>query len=452
MNDQNRTKDHHRDQPVAEEGQRLVGEEAFQRAYKSHAAVMYVVDLATFNIVDANEAALKFYGYDLATILTKRITDLNMTPEQEIRNEIKQAVAEGRSYYNIKHRLASGELRDVEIHANPISIQGKDYSFSIVYDITTRLRSEEAVKESEEKYRSLFENAPDGVTVMDSKGYIVDCNTTDQTLMGFNREEMVGKHITEHLTDDFKPLFLNRFNSLMEKGVIEVESTIINRYGDKIPVWRKATVLLDNSGDFSGAIVHTRDITERKKMENKLKHLAEFDNLTQVPNRQLFSERLKYAIVQAKRQKKRLALLFIDLDKFKQINDNYGHNVGDLLIKAVATRIEQQIRVSDSIGRIGGDEFLVLLSNIENVDNALDISKKICSVIEQPFDVPGYTGLKITSSIGIAIYPDHGTTDMQLMKLADDAMYMVKEVEGNAVHLFQPVSEIRDLKTSRITS
>ena len=313
MNDRDQPKDRLSDESVTDGDQRLVGEEAFQKAYKGHGAVMYVVDMATFSIVDANEAALKFYGYDHATMLTKRIPDLNMTPELEIRTEIKQAVAEGRSYYIFKHRLSSGELRDVEIYANPISIQGKDYSFSIVHDIT-----------------------------------------------------------------------------------------------------------------------------ERKKMENELKRLAKFDNLTQIPNRQLFSEHLRYAIAQAKRHNNRLALLFIDLDKFKEINDNYGHNAGDLLLKAVATRIQQQIRESDSIGRIGGDEFLVLLSNIENVDNAMDIAEKICSAVDQPFDIPGYPDLKISSSMGVAICPDHGSNDEQLMKLADDAMYKVKEGGRNSVHLFQP--------------
>ena len=269
MNDQDQIKDRFNDASVVDGGQLQVGIEAFQKAFKSHGAVMYVVDMISFLIVDANEAALKFYGYDRATMLTKRVPDLNITPEPEIRTEIEKAVAEGRSYYIFKHRLSSGELRDVEIYANPISILGKDYSFSIVHDITDRRQSEAAVKESEEKYRSLFENAPDGVTVIDSKGYIVDCNTIDQTLIGLNQEEMIGKHITTYLSDETKPLFSKFFPSLRKKGIIEVESTIINIRGDMIPVWRKATAIYDNKGDFRGAIIHTRDITERKKIEEE---------------------------------------------------------------------------------------------------------------------------------------------------------------------------------------
>jgi len=125
------------------DGALVVDSEAFHKMFQNHGAIMYIVDLSTFAIVDANKAALNFYGYDLETMLTKRVPDLNTTPEPEIRAEIKRAVAEGRSYYVFKHRLANGEIRDIEIYANPISIQGKDYSFSIVQDITERKQAEE---------------------------------------------------------------------------------------------------------------------------------------------------------------------------------------------------------------------------------------------------------------------------------------------------------------------
>ena len=407
-----------------------IGEEGFFQAFKDHSAVMYVVDIVSFSIVDANEAALKFYGYDYETMLNKKIPDLNVTPEHEIRAEIQKQVAEGRSYYIFKHQMSNGELRDVEIYANPISIRGKDYSFSIIHDITDRLRAEEAVKVSEKKYRGLFENAPDGVTVIDSMGFIVDCNTIDQVLIGLTQEEMIGKHISTFLSDKSKSLFSKLIDTLQRKETMEIESTIINKRKDKIPVWRKATAIHDKNGDYSGAVIHTRDITKRKEMENELKRFAELDNLTQIPNRRLFSEHLRYAIIQAKRQNNRLALLFIDLDKFKQVNDNYGHNAGDLLLKSVATRLQQQIRESDSVGRIGGDEFLILLSNIDNIDNAMDIAEKIHSVIDQPFDIPGYPSLKISSSIGVSIYPDHGSNDEELMNRADAAMYEIKDSEG----------------------
>ncbi len=150
MKDQDQIKDLFNDESMADGRQLSVGVEAFQKAYEGHGAVMYVVDMASFSIVDANAAALKFYGYDRATMLTKRIPDLNITPEQGIRAEVKNAIAEGRSYYIFKHRLSSGELRDVEVYANPISIRGKDYSFSIVNDITERKKTERELQRTKE--------------------------------------------------------------------------------------------------------------------------------------------------------------------------------------------------------------------------------------------------------------------------------------------------------------
>ena len=135
------------------EGGLVVDSEAFRRMFKDHGAVMYIVDLSTFAIIDANKAALSFYGYDLETMLTKRVPDLNITPEAEIRAEIKRAVEEGRAHYVFKHQLASGEIRDIEVYANPITIQGKEYSFSVVHDITARRLAEESLKESERRLR-----------------------------------------------------------------------------------------------------------------------------------------------------------------------------------------------------------------------------------------------------------------------------------------------------------
>jgi len=276
------------------------------------------------------------------------------------------------------------------------------------------------------------------VTVIDIEGFIVDCNSTDQELIGRYLQEVLGKHLTTYLSEESKQLFSTSFSTLQDKGSIEIESMVINKRGERIPVWRKASAIYGKTGDFCGAIIHTRDITERKRMENELKHLAEFDFLTQVPNRQLFSNLLRFAIAQAQRHNTRLGLLFIDLDRFKHINDNYGHHAGDLLLTAVAKRIEQQIRESDSIGRIGGDEFLVLLSIIEDVDDAKNIAEKIGSVLRLPFDIQDYSGLTISASIGVVIYPDHGSNVEQLMKLADGAMYLVKEGGRNAVHMYQP--------------
>ncbi len=167
------------------------------------------------------------------------------------------------------------------------------------------------------------------------------------------------------------------------------------------------------------------DITDRKIMEDRVEHMAYHDTLTGLPNRYLFSDRLEQAIATAQREQSELALLFVDLDKFKPVNDQYGHHIGDLLLIAVAERIRDCLRRTDSAARVGGDEFVVLLPMIKNEENALKIAESIRHELNRPFYIEGLT-LEISSSTGVAIYPHHSTDARQLLDLADTAMYHAK--------------------------
>ncbi|MEJ2694407.1 MAG: sensor domain-containing diguanylate cyclase [Candidatus Thiodiazotropha sp.] len=179
------------------------------------------------------------------------------------------------------------------------------------------------------------------------------------------------------------------------------------------------------------------DITERKLMEDRVEHMAYHDTLTDLPNRYLFIDRLQQAIVNAERDKSTLALMFMDLDKFKDVNDRHGPNVGDLLLVAVAERILGCLRKSDSAARLGGDEFVILLSAIKTEENALRIAENIRREISRPFDLEELH-LHISMSIGVALYPDHANTQKQLMKCADAAMYYAKEEGRNRVKTYSP--------------
>jgi len=179
------------------------------------------------------------------------------------------------------------------------------------------------------------------------------------------------------------------------------------------------------------------DITERKLMEDKAQHLANHDILTGLPNRMLWHSLLQQMLASAKRDKSILAVMFLDLDKFKPVNDHHGHNIGDRLLKAVADRILRCLRESDSAARIGGDEFVVLLPKIKNEENALMIAEKIRHALNQDFDIDDLS-LNISSSIGIAIYPNHADSDKELTKRADIAMYYAKSEGRNKVLAYRP--------------
>ncbi|MEO8170294.1 MAG: CHASE domain-containing protein [Oxalobacteraceae bacterium] len=176
---------------------------------------------------------------------------------------------------------------------------------------------------------------------------------------------------------------------------------------------------------------------EARKSEARFRHQAQHDTLTSLPNRALFSDRLEQALAQAKRHDKRLALMFIDLDAFKPINDTMGHHVGDFLLKEVAARMQLHVRASDTVARIGGDEFVVLLPSIEEPQDALVLAEVIRRAINQPFEMPNGKVLNVSSSIGVAVYPENGVDEIQLSRNADSAMYCAKQKGRNTVHVCQ---------------
>jgi diguanylate cyclase (GGDEF)-like protein len=179
----------------------------------------------------------------------------------------------------------------------------------------------------------------------------------------------------------------------------------------------------------------TRDLRES---EARFRYLAQYDELSGLPNRAMFRDRLQHAIVQARRDKTRLALMYLDLDKFKPVNDQLGHHVGDMLLRAVAETMLSCVRESDTVARIGGDEFVILLPVIEQDYDALRVAEKIRYALSQPFQVAGSHVLLVSASIGVAVYPDHGNNEIELSKNADNAMYQAKDRGRNQVCIFSP--------------
>jgi diguanylate cyclase (GGDEF)-like protein/PAS domain S-box-containing protein len=207
-----------------------------------------------------------------------------------------------------------------------------------------------------------------------------------------------------------------------QKGIIGV--LVVQSYSGDVRYTEQDKVLLQ----FVSAQIAT--VIERKQSETWLRHIARHDALTDLPNRGLFDDRLRSALVKARLDGDRLALLYIDLDRFKQVNDTYGHATGDLLLREVGHRIRHCVRDSDTIGRLGGDEFVVLLSSIKLPEHASMIAGKIRASLNQPFELAGQC-LQVSASLGIAIFPEHGDENKQLMRHADSAMYRAKKMGGN---------------------
>jgi len=300
-----------------------------------------------------------------------------------------------------------------------------------------RQQAVEALYVSKEKFRILLDESSDPIFAFYPDGEYRYVNRAFADGTGKKLDEIIGRKIWDIFPKDEADKRFAVVKWVFENGESKVIEVRVPRTdGDRFYM-TTVKPILDDQRRVISVICISKEITERKMMEDRLAHMAQHDQLTDLPNRALFNDRLQHAIIQAKRDKTRLALMSLDLDKFKPVNDTFGHHVGDLLLQAAAKRMQECIRESDTVGRIGGDEFVVLLSTIEEGHGAQMVAEKICNFLNQPFELPGYQSLRISTSIGIAIYPDHGSDDVQLLKHADHAMYQAKVLGRNMVQLFQ---------------
>lgn len=282
----------------------------------------------------------------------------------------------------------------------------------------------------------------DGMIVTDAQRTMLRVNHAFTQISGYAADEVIGKtprmlQSGRHDADFYAAMWA----TIQLEGVWHGEIWNRRKNGEIYPEQITITAVKGSTGPVTHYVAVLRDITERKQLEKEVAQLAFFDTLTQLPNRRLFNDRLTQSLARAQREQSSLALMFIDLDKFKPINDTYGHEAGDSVLQAVARRIESSLRASDTAARVGGDEFLVLLPDLQSKDDALAVAEKIRLALEQPFVTSNGVTLLASASIGIAIYPDQARIQEDLLRLGDRAMYEAKNAGGNAVRLYIPQSE-----------
>lgn len=302
-----------------------------------------------------------------------------------------------------------------------------------------RNRADQALRESEKLLSGILENVSAYIYVKDTQGRYLFANRLLRELFDAPMEEIVGYDDCKFFDADTASGRREDDLRVLQGGeTIQAEETSLNILTGLTAVYLSVKLpLRHEDGSIYALCGISTDITERKDIEEHMRHMAQYDGLTHLPNRALFGDRLQQALVAAKRDQKCLALMFLDLDKFKPINDTYGHAVGDLLLKEAAQRIQDCLRASDTAARIGGDEFVVLLPVIEAEQDASMVGEKIRHALNQPFELAGHS-LNISSSIGVAVYPQHGADEKLLVKSADIAMYHAKKNGRNNVKLYQP--------------
>lgn len=279
---------------------------------------------------------------------------------------------------------------------------------------------------------SIIEANPDLLYVLNTQGQLIKWNTNLEKFSGLSYEQLMNRSTLDFFCGEDQAIVKTWVAEIASKGSSSVEARCIRHDGRLVHYLCNGVVLRNPAGEIIGFTGTGRDITERIEAAERLRHMAHYDTLTDLPNRALFSDRMQQALATASRDKKRMALMFIDLDRFKHINDSLGHNVGDLLLKEAARRMLVCVRESDTVARIGGDEFIVLLHEIDKKEDALMVAEKIRQSLAQPLNLAGNI-IGISTSLGIAIYPEHGVSEEELINHADNAMYAAKEAGRNVV-------------------
>lgn len=331
---------------------------------------------------------------------------------------------------NVAHNLSVGPFALIDLTPVALSISGPimvwGFFRSRLLDLAPIARSH------------VVENMPDGVLVLDPHMRIVDHNPASPALLNLGSGDLIGLHVSQilpisdvldgstlsgihRISITQSPTESTDSEATMPARVLEIEVTAL----EGLPT------LVDRS---AGYLIVLRDATERLANEERLQLLAHHDSLTGLANRKLFTERLDHALAYGRRNNNAFALLFIDLDRFKTVNDMLGHDIGDLLLQQVAKRLQSCLREEDTLARIGGDEFIVLIARTNNDGDAGVIASKLLASIEAPFVVDGHH-LRVTASIGVSRYPANGTNAHQLMTRADSAMYLAKAEGKNRVHI-----------------
>ena len=533
-------------------------EERYRQMFEANKAVELLIDPDDGRIVDANQAAVNYYGYPREALQSMHISDINTLSPDQVAAEMERARSENRNHFLFKHRHATGEVRDVEVHSGPIPVGGKQLLYSLVHDITARMESEQALRESEARYHSIIDTTAEGYWLVDMPSLrIIEVNDALCRMLGYHREELVGmqpfdlvdeenrkifeyqasrisssvqrnyevvlKHkdghdiiVTVHATNlpigDQEPqqafafindisqrkrneeqlriaatffdttseaitvtdmnnriiavnpafcmitgysedevlgkdpgilssgrnngaFYRNMWHTLERMGRWQGEIWNRRKNGEVFPEWLSIVAIKDEKGETKQYMAVFSDITKRKQDEEKIWRQANYDALTGLPNRNLFKDRLDRAMHAAHRDGGKLALLFIDLDRFKWVNDTMGHAAGDRLLQEAATRLLHCVRETDTVARLGGDEFTVILGNIHESAEVDHVAENLLHRLAESFELNGKEAF-VSGSIGITLYPDDAADMEQLLRNADAAMYLAKESGRNTFRYF----------------
>lgn len=433
-------------------------DEKLKRALRELADVRHALDQSTIvaitdhrgKILFANDQFCRISKYERKELIGQDHRLLNSgTHPKGFFQQMWATIGSGKIWRGeVRNRAKDGSFYWVDTTIVPFkNQQGKIYQYvSIRSDITDRKQMEEEVRKSEEQYRIIAENTSDIISMIDKSGKCL--------YLSPSHRKILDHHVPDDQIINLLDFVVEEDREIMAYAILYTSSTRKEYMAEcrlksnrKTTVWTetKLNPVLDEQGDVKTLLLVTRDITERKLSEETIHHLAYHDALTDLPNRRMFIQHLNREIISAKRFQSNLAVLFLDMDRFKDVNDSFGHDVGDLLLVEAAKRLQKCVRTGDMVGRLGGDEFTILLTQITGRQEAADIAGHIMQELQKPFAFNG-NEFNISCSIGIALFPDDGDQAEDLLKRADTALYTVKSRGRNGFDFFDPTMEAKSLE------
>ena len=410
-------------------------DELFQIIEKSSNEI-YILDIKTLRFLYVNEGALKKLGYTKEEFYSIDVFAIYPHLRKEYAEELRRSLIEkGVFVHRTIHRCKDGREYPVQGYLQTIRYQEKDAFIIFDTDITEQVEMEKKEREQ----AKIVESIHDGVVVTDLEGNIRNYNRSFVRIIGEKKFDHIASLLGEENKQEVQTLLQESVNHSNEdeNDAIEMELAFRRSDGKEIVCELSLTQLQDEEGKTYAIVWMFQDVTHKKYQQQLLKSQAEelefrayHDALTALPNRTLFRDRLSQAIKYSRRNKKKFALLFIDLDRFKQINDSFGHQFGDAVLLEIAKRIRKELRADDTLARFGGDEFVVIARDIADKEAVEKIASKMLASLKEPLRLYGHD-IYTSISIGISLYPDDSQNEENLVKFADSAMYKAKEEGRN---------------------
>ena len=410
------------------EGALKESEHRYRTLFDLNPLPMWVYDFETLRFIAVNDEAVKHYGWSRDDFLSMLITEIRPQEDVPAVLALLPQLPERVSPAIFRHKKKDGTVIDVEISSFEFISGGRRRRLVMAHDVTERHQSERRLRESEASYRLLFERNLAGVYRTTTDGRILDCNDAFARMFGYGSpQELLKEHASSLYFDSSeREQMLEQLR--LQRSVTNQEMRLRRRDGSPVWVLENATMLEGHeTGVIEGTII---DITDRKYAQDEIEYQAYHDVLTGLPNRLLFRDRISQSLAHARRSSRTVAIMFLDLDDFKAVNDSLGHTIGDRLLQAVALRLVGAIRAEDTVARMGGDEFTVLLSDVTDGRGAATVARKILEAVGAPLVLDGHE-LRATASIGIAVFPGDGFDAETLLKNADRAMYRAKQLGRN---------------------